>query len=99
MKLSRRFDLYSYLRITEAFDSHNVGRGRGGVARALQSIDAKTLVIGITSDIILPVTEQVTLWRNIPDSRMELIVSEFGHDGFLVEHAKLDALLRPFIES
>lgn len=99
VKLSRRFDLYSYLRITEAFDSHNVGRGRGGVAKALQSIDAKTLVIGITSDIILPVTEQVTLWRNIPDSRMELIVSEFGHDGFLVEHAKLDALLRPFIES
>lgn len=98
LKLSRRFDLYSYLRITEAFDSHNVGRGRGGVEQALQSIQAKTLVVGITSDIILPVTEQVTLWKNIPDSRMELIVSEFGHDGFLVEHAKLDALLRPFIE-
>ena len=98
LKLSRRFDLYSYLRITEAFDSHNVGRGRGGVEQALQSIQAQTLVVGITSDIILPVTEQVILWKNIPDSRMELIVSEFGHDGFLVEHAKLDALLRPFIE-
>lgn len=98
-KLSRRFDAYSYRRITEAFDSHNVGRGRGGVERALGTIGADTLVVGITSDIILPVGEQLTLWRHIPHCRMELIVSDFGHDGFLVEHAKLDAILGPFIES
>ncbi|MFQ8804998.1 MAG: homoserine O-acetyltransferase [Alistipes indistinctus] len=58
-KLSRRFDAYSYRRITEAFDSHNVGRGRGGVERALGTIGADTLVVGITSDIILPVGEQL----------------------------------------
>ena len=98
-KLSRRFDAYSYRRITEAFDSHNVGRGRGGVERALGTIGADTLVVGITSDIILPVGEQLALWRHIPHCRMELIVSDFGHDGFLVEHAKLDAILGPFIES
>ncbi len=98
-KLSRRFDAYSYRCITDELDTHNVGRGRGGVEHALASIKSDTLVIGITSDIILPITEQLTLWRHIPRSRMELIVSEFGHDGFLVEHAKLDALLRPFIES
>jgi homoserine O-acetyltransferase len=55
--------------------------------------------VGITSDIILPVGEQLALWRHIPHCRMELIVSDFGHDGFLVEHAKLDAILGPFIES
>ena len=98
-KLSHRFDAYSYRRITEAFDSHTVGRGRGGVERALGTIGADTLVVGITSDIILPVGEQLALWRHIPHCRMELIVSDFGHDGFLVEHAKLDAILGPFIES
>ena len=51
------------------------------------------------ADIILPVGEQLALWRHIPHCRMELIVSDFGHDGFLVEHAKLDAILGPFIES
>ena len=76
-----------------------VSDGRGGVERALGTIGADTLVVGITSDIILPVGEQLALWRHIPHCRMELIVSDFGHDGFLVEHAKLDAILGPFIES
>ena len=30
-KLCRRFDAYSYYRLTQAFDSHNVGRYRGGI--------------------------------------------------------------------
>ncbi|MCI1719595.1 MAG: hypothetical protein LKM37_00985 [Bacteroidales bacterium] len=36
------------------FDSQNVGRGRGGVEKALAKIKAKVLCIGIDSDILFP---------------------------------------------
>ena len=97
-KLCRRFDAYAYYRLTQAFDSHNVGRFRGGIEKALGKIRAKTRVIGITSDIILPVGEQIFLYRHIPEAELFLIDSEFGHDGFLVEHEKLNSLLKPFID-
>lgn len=98
-KLARRFDAYSYYRITQAFDSHDVGRGRGGVGRALAGIGCPTLVVGITTDIIFPVEEQQFLNEHIPGSRLEILTSEFGHDGFLVEHDKLNSILLPFINN
>lgn len=96
-KLCRRFDAYSYYRLTQAFDSHNVGRYRGGIESALGQIACPTLVVGISSDIIFPVSEQIYLYRHIPGARLHLISSPFGHDGFLVEHDKLNALLKPFL--
>lgn len=96
-KLARRFNAYSYYRITQAFDSHNVGRGRGGIEKALASIGCPTLVVGITTDIIFPVEDQRFLHEHIPGSRLEILTSEFGHDGFLVEHDKLNEILIPFI--
>ena len=98
-KLARRFNAFSYYRLTQVFDSHNVGRFRGGIEKALGEIRAKTRIIGITSDIILPVAEQIFLYRHIPDAEIFLIDSEFGHDGFLVEHEKLNSLLKPFIDA
>ena len=98
-KLCRRFDAYSYYRLTQAFDSHNVGRFRGGVESALATIKAKTVIVGISSDMILPVSEQIFLYRHIPDSEVYIINSEFGHDGFLVEHEKLNGILKPFIDT
>ena len=97
-KLARRYNAYSYHLITRAFDSHNVGRGRGGVEKALASVACPTLVVGITTDIIFPVDEQEYLSGHIPGARLEILESEFGHDGFLVEHDKLNAILKPFID-
>lgn len=97
-KLAKRYNAYSYHLITRAFDSHNAGRGRGGVESALATIMCPTLVVGITTDIIFPVEEQQYLQRHIPGARLEILTSEFGHDGFLVEHDKLNAILKPFIE-
>ena len=95
--LCRRFDAYSYYRLTQAFDSHNVGRYRGGIESALGSVASPTMVVGISSDMIFPVSEQVFLYRHIPQCQLRLIDSPFGHDGFLVEYDKLNALLKPFI--
>jgi homoserine O-acetyltransferase len=67
------------------FDSHDVGRGRGGVQKALEYVLAKTLVIGITSDILFPPVEQEKIAQFIPKAKYVEIDSTYGHDGFLIE--------------
>ncbi len=56
------------------------------------------MVVGITSDIIIPPVEQEFLARALPKGEMRLIESDFGHDGFLVESEKLNELIKPFLE-
>ena len=54
-KLGRRFDPNSYLVLTEAMNSHDIGRGRGGVDAALQRISAELTVAVVDSDrLFLP---------------------------------------------
>src|SRR5690606_9523832 len=57
-KLVERFNTHAYLCLSKAMDSHHVGRSRGGVKNSLKLIKAKTLVIGISSDFLFPVSEQ-----------------------------------------
>lgn len=97
-KLCRRYNAYSYHAILDAFDTHDVGRGRGGAEAALGRITARTAVVGITSDIIFTPAEMRALQAMIPRSRYYEIDSPFGHDGFLVEHEQLNALLLPFMK-
>jgi homoserine O-acetyltransferase len=89
IKLRKRFTAHSYYALTKSMDSHHVGRGRTDVQTALRSIRAKTLVIGIDSDILFPVVEQAFLARHIPGASLEIISSTYGHDGFLIEHGKI----------
>ncbi len=85
-KLVRRFDANSYLTLTEAMNHHDVGRGRGGVKRALDRIAAETTVAGISSDRLYPLRLQQELAELIPTaSGVAVVESEHGHDGFLVE--------------
>lgn len=93
-KLCRRFNAYSYISILDAFDTHDAGRGRGGTAAALAEIKAQTTVIGITTDIIFTPAEMRAMTAMIPGALYHEIQSDFGHDGFLVEHRTLNALLR-----
>ena len=93
-KLVRRgFDAYSYYCLCNALDSHNAGRGRGGVQKALQGIKARTTVVAVDTDLIFPPAEgrQWAAW--IPGAQYVEISSNFGHDGFLLETAKLSALI------
>ncbi len=96
-KLCRRFDVYSYYAILNSFDTHNVGRGRGGVEAALAMIEAESYVVGITTDILFPPNEMQRLCESIPNARYFEIESLFGHDGFLVEHEQFNNLLRPIM--
>ena len=79
-KLRRRFNAYSYYRLSQAVDSHNLGRERGRVEDVLKGIKAKSLVVAITSDIIFPPEDHDILEKNIPDVTYRTIDSVFGHD-------------------
>lgn len=92
-KLCKRYNAYSYMTILDAFDTHDVGRGRGGVKNALARIKAETTVVGITTDIIFLPEEMRQLTGMIPGAEYHEIQSEFGHDGFLVEHQQLNRIL------
>jgi homoserine O-acetyltransferase len=85
-KLVRRFDANSYLVLTEAMNSHDVGRGRGGTAAALRRVTARTAVAAIDSDRLYPVPLNREIAEGVPTVLpLRVINSPYGHDGFLIE--------------
>ena len=78
-------------------DSHNVGRNRISIESALQLIKAKTFVIGITTDILFPLSEQKFLAENIPGASYKAIDSLYGHDGFLLEFEQIENIISDFL--
>ena len=99
IKLANRFDAFTYLTLSKAMDAHHLGRGRGGVAQVLRTLLVPTLVIGIHSDLLFPVAEQQFLATHLPNARLSLIESDYGHDGFLTETQTLAPLLSAFINN
>lgn len=96
-KLAKRFNAFSYYFLSKSMDAHNLGRGRDSVTAALQNISSNTLVIGIESDVLFPVVEQAFLAKEIPGASLALIKSTYGHDGFLLEFAQIENVIRGFL--
>lgn len=97
-KLAKRYDAYSYYQMTMLADSHNVGRGRGSVEEGLKRIKARTFCVGVSTDILYPPEDQKFLAKHIPNAVYEEIGSTFGHDGFLIEVQKVNAILEKHLE-
>lgn len=94
-KLVDRFNAFSYWYLTKAMDNHNIARNRTATTEeVLKQMPQKFLIIGITSDILCPVTEQKFLAEHIPNATFVEIDSLFGHDGFLVETEQITKHLR-----
>jgi homoserine O-acetyltransferase/O-succinyltransferase len=96
-KLARRFNAFSYYKLSQSMDSHDIGRARGGAEKALQRIRARALVIGIESDILFPLPEQEWLGAMIPGASFQSIPSLYGHDGFLLEFGQIEGLVKNFV--
>jgi homoserine O-acetyltransferase len=95
-KLGKRFDAYTYWVLSKAMDSQNLGRNRGGNVGALATIKAKSMIVGLKTDILFPVTEQKYLAEHINRSQYMELDSIFGHDGFLIETDQLAQLIIQF---
>ncbi len=100
-KLVRRFDANSYLRLNRAMDLHDVGRGRGGVERALGRVRAPALVASVRSDSLYPPVQQRQIFEGLAagpaGARWADIDSPHGHDGFLIETAQLAPQIDAFL--
>jgi len=97
-KLVSRFNAYCYWLLTKAMDSHQLARGRGKtVEEVLKGIEQRTLLIGITSDILCPMEEQRHMADHLPNVRLVEIDSVYGHDGFMVEGGTIATHLREWL--
>ena len=98
-KLARRFDANSYLLLTEAMNSHDVGRNRGGVPAALSRVTAECTVVSVDTDRLYPPRLSDELHDLLPRSVREHIRSGYGHDGFLIEDDQVGAIIRAALAS
>lgn len=98
-KLVERFDAGTYVTLTDALSSHDVGRGRGGVRAALQGCRVPAIVGGVTSDRLYPLRLQLELAELLPGcTGLDVVDSVYGHDGFLVESEAVGKLIRRTLE-
>lgn len=98
-KFLSRFDPITYVKLTEQMDSHDVGRGRGGAAAALQNVRIPALVLGIDSDVLYPLYEQEELADLLPNAELCVVESDAGHDGFLLEQEQVASHITRFLDA
>lgn len=96
-KLVERFDAVSYVRLSQAMDSHDVARNRQSYQQVLGQVDIPTLVIGIDTDLLYPVQEQQELAELLANARYREIHSAHGHDAFLMEFEQMNDIISSFI--
>jgi homoserine O-acetyltransferase len=92
-KLVNRFTVESYLTLLGAMDSHDVGRGRGGVERALTGLTGHVVGVGIPSDRLFSAAT-VREWTLAAKARYRIVESNRGHDAFLLETGRITEILR-----
>ena len=96
-KFVRRFDANSYINLVSAMNSHDLGRDRGSVEEALRQISCPTLVLGVDSDRLFPLSGQELIAEHVSGELvgggLQVIQSEYGHDGFLIEAKEVGARL------
>ena len=94
-KLAGRFDANCYVVLTEAMNSHDVGRGRGGVAAALRRSPRELRVVGVDSDRLYPPRLSQEIADAVRGGRActRSSTRDYGHDGFLIEIEQVGAVV------
>ncbi|KAF3020550.1 homoserine O- acetyltransferase [Neopestalotiopsis sp. 37M] len=98
-KFVKRFDSNCYIAITRKLDTHDVSRYRAdSVPEALALIEQPTLVLGIESDGLFTFAEQQEIAQHIKNSRLKEIVSQEGHDAFLLQFEQVNKYILDFLQ-
>lgn len=95
-KLARRFDANTYVILSKAMDTHDIARCRSSAEEVLNRVEIPVQVIGVNSDHLYPVAEQKELEKYLPNGRLHVIDSPYGHDAFLIEFEQLHNIIKPF---
>jgi homoserine O-acetyltransferase len=99
-----RFDANTYLYTSRALTYFDLARehGRGSLARALEGVRARTLLISFSSDWLYSPSGA----RDIEDAlrglgksvELHVIDAPYGHDCFLLEEARQTPIIRRFLQ-
>ncbi len=97
-KITKRFDPYTWILYSRAMDLHDVSENRDGMLAALNRVQCRTLVVGISSDCLYPASE-VHVGADIlshlgKEVEYAEIRSPHGHDAFMLELDQLTTILR-----
>ncbi|WP_018156291.1 homoserine O-acetyltransferase MetX [Demetria terragena] len=92
-KLAARFDAGTYVVLTRAMATHDIGRGRGGIAAVLRRFPGELLIAGVDSDRLFPLSLSRTMATARDREPVAVISSPSGHDGFLIETDQVSELL------
>lgn len=95
-KLVERFTARTYVTLSHVLDSHDVGRGRGGVEAALATLRQPALVVAIDTDVLYPPHELQALADALPAAELFWLASPHGHDAFLIEQETVLQAVREF---
>jgi homoserine O-acetyltransferase len=98
-----RFDANSYLYLTRAMDYFDLAADYdGAVANAFRGTDTRFCVVSFTSDWLFPTSESRAIVHalNASSARVSFaeIVTDKGHDAFLLDEPELFAIVRGFLE-
>ncbi len=91
-KLVNRFYAHCYWHLIQTLDTHHMGRGRGSIPEALMRLKMRATIIGIDSDHLIPVSQQLYLMAHLPLAELHILQSPYGHDGFLIETDQINAI-------
>jgi homoserine O-acetyltransferase len=99
-----RFDANSYLYLTRAMDYFDLAADYDGVlAKAFTGSKTRFCVVSFTSDWLFPTAESRAIVHalNASSARVSFaeIVTDKGHDAFLLEEPELFAIVRGFLQS
>ncbi|WP_349410078.1 homoserine O-acetyltransferase MetX [Pseudalkalibacillus sp. SCS-8] len=91
-KLNDRFNKESYLTLLDVMNSHDIGRGRGGLEQVIHGYQVPVYGIGFTRDLVYPPDVLGAFLTAIQHeggiAGYYEVESKYGHDGFLVEFEK-----------
>jgi homoserine O-acetyltransferase len=99
----KRFDANTYLYPSRALTYFDLARqyGGGSLARALEGVSARTLLIAFSSDSLYPPKASMEIDAGLRslDKPVELHVIDapYGHDCFLLEEARQTPLIQEFL--
>jgi homoserine O-acetyltransferase len=97
VKLVQRFDANTYIHLTLAMDDFDLADSRAPLPDVLERLTMPALVMGISTDVLYPETEQRQLVEQLPNASYARINSPHGHDAFLIEFPQVAARLRRFL--
>jgi len=96
-----KFDPNSYIYLSKAMDLFDLGEGKNSYDEGVARIRARSLLIGVTTDLLFPIHQQEEVARLLRDwgrdCRFVRLDSVYGHDAFLIEIERFGAIVGAFL--